>query len=290
MTPLTTRGCGVLNREIKTIKVVTARSCVITFILLTEAESNLKLIMYDEEATDTDLQGKAQGFCHMNESSDSKSFSIDLLGKTITIEQDPSCSNKELGHGAVVWDAAVIFAKYLESSSKYSGNMQDTSVIELGAGCGLAGLTLLLKGAQVTFTDMAPVVKHMTTPNINRIYGQMVSLGSSSIRYQRPDIEICDWTETYPVPASPYDVCLLTDCVFSPTLAKPLVGQILRLTGPKSTILVCHEIRDEEANNAFLEEFGKHFSYKKIPRKKMHKDYNNELVVLLEGKPHRKKK
>lgn len=41
------------------------------------------------------------------------------------------------------------------------------------------------------------------------------------------------------------DIILLTDCVFSAQLAPALVGQIKRLSGPKTEIYCCHEIRDE---------------------------------------------
>ena len=32
-------------------------------------------------------------------------------------------------------------------------------------------------------------------------------------------------------------------------------------SGPKTTVICCHEIRDEEANAAFLLAFGEHFRY-----------------------------
>ena len=52
----------------------------------------------------------------------------------------------------------------------------------------------------------------------------------------------------------------------------------------KTEVIVCHEIRDEEANEAFLNHFGTHFKYSKIPRKKLHPEYCNDLVQLIIGK------
>ncbi len=44
---------------------------------------------------------------------------------------------------------------------------------------------------------------------------------------------------------SPYDYVVLTDCVFAKELAVPLVNTILCCCGPRTTVICCHEIRDE---------------------------------------------
>lgn len=44
-------------------------------------------------------------------------------------------------------------------------DMMGKSVIELGSGCGLAGLAFLLRGASVVLTDLAAVVQNCTKPN-----------------------------------------------------------------------------------------------------------------------------
>lgn len=59
------------------------------------------------------------GYCHFNENGSNGTFTINIFGSDITIDQKPDATN--LGHGAVVWDAAVVFCKYLEhNSSVYS--------------------------------------------------------------------------------------------------------------------------------------------------------------------------
>ena len=62
------------------------------------------------------------------------------------ILQNPD--SRILGHGAVVWDAAVVFAKYMEhnlSQKEFSTTkLKSQTVIELGSGCGLIWLVSLL--------------------------------------------------------------------------------------------------------------------------------------------------
>lgn len=77
-----------------------------------------------------------------------------------------------------------------------------------------------------------------------------------SIKYpiQEPEIRAIDWTKEVAIGADEgsaiatpqaYDIILLTDCVFSMELIDDLVGTINKYSGPKTTLLCCHEIRDE---------------------------------------------
>jgi predicted nicotinamide N-methyase len=106
-------------------------------------------------------------YCHFNEGKDDNSFTTSLFNKEITLRQNPS--NREVGHGAVVWDASIIFAKYMEkNSADYDvRKLKGKSVLELGSGCGLAGIGFMIRGAVVTFTDLDAVVQLLTQRNVN---------------------------------------------------------------------------------------------------------------------------
>ncbi|XP_019410167.1 PREDICTED: protein N-lysine methyltransferase METTL21A isoform X2 [Crocodylus porosus] len=52
---------------------------------------------------------------------------------------------KQLGVAAVVWDAAVVLCSYLETGAM---DLQERSVIELGAGTGLVGIVATLLGRE----------------------------------------------------------------------------------------------------------------------------------------------
>ena len=63
------------------------------------------------------------------------------------------------------------------------------------------------------------------------IDGKSMETGNSSF-----DLLVADF---------PYDYVVLTDCVFAKELAVPLVNTILCCCGPRTTVICCHEIRDE---------------------------------------------
>lgn len=65
----------------------------------------------------------------------------------------------------------------------------------------------------------------------------------------RPVVAPLDWTRPFEcpegAPAPPYDLVLLTDCVFSAELSPSLVDTIVSVAGPKTEVYCCYEIRDE---------------------------------------------
>jgi len=245
----------------------------------------------DNNINEDDNKG---GYCHFNESGNDKTFLINLYGNDIVIEQDPSSN---IGHGASVWDSSVIFSKYIENNpSMFSpSTISGKNCIELGSGIGLAGISLMMLGAKVTFTDLPNVIDQFTKNNSIKIYNQMKSKGSGYLQnIHEPIIRPLDWTwddiqQNETITNSPYDIVLLTDCVFSKYLAPFLVKTIMKCTGPKTQVICSHEIRDEDANNAFKLELKQHFQIKRIPFNKLHPEYQNEFVEVLIAKLNRKK-
>ncbi|EDV23494.1 uncharacterized protein TRIADDRAFT_58173 [Trichoplax adhaerens] len=82
----------------------------------------------------------------------SKSFirQLECCSSTLQIHQ------AEIGDvGCVVWDAALVLAKYLElGHEKGSEDINGKKVIELGAGTGIVGLCAAIIGANVVITDL----------------------------------------------------------------------------------------------------------------------------------------
>ena len=84
------------------------------------------------------------------------------LSRFLLFAQDPASDNL----GTTIWDASVILVRYMEGNPHlYSRRkLQGKRVLELGAGCGLAGMYFALQGAHVTFTDLVRVSSSPSTP------------------------------------------------------------------------------------------------------------------------------
>jgi len=248
---------------------------------------------YEEEGEgegDLEDEGAPQGYCHYNSGGeDSLSFTLRMFHHDITLVQDPSST---VGHGAVIWDAAVVMAKWLEySNPKLFQNISDKTVLELGSGCGLGGISFMLKGSLVTFTDMSSVVQTILARNVSHVYKKLTSQGTiGGFPILEPKVFPLDWSfseseqRASGILESGYDYILLTDCVFSTRLAPFLVATILRCSHAKTIVLCCHEIRDEEANTAFVTELSKHFHIKRVARCKLHPEYKSDFIEIFTGR------
>lgn len=70
----------------------------------------------------------------------------------VLVKKDPTSDNL----GTTIWDASVILVRYMERNPQLYARrkLEGKRVLELGAGCGLAGMYFALQGAHVTFTDL----------------------------------------------------------------------------------------------------------------------------------------
>jgi len=97
-------------------------------------------------------------------------------------------------------------------------------VIELGAGCGLAGLALakIKQGVDVLLTDLVEA-EEITGRNIS---SAMIK-GSSMATF-----EVLDWTRPLPPSAQGlFDLILVADCTYNADFIPALVAHCLRLSG-----------------------------------------------------------
>jgi hypothetical protein len=119
----------------------------------------------DEDSDELTESTKNMGYCHFNEDGSQTLFAINVFGVDLVIRQNPA--SRSLGHGAVVWDASVILAKYMEFTPKLfnATALTGKTVLELGSGCGLGGICFMMKGARVLFSDLRVVVEELTANN-----------------------------------------------------------------------------------------------------------------------------
>ncbi|XP_076957569.1 uncharacterized protein LOC143633105 [Bidens hawaiensis] len=80
------------------------------------------------------------------------------MGYQLQFSQDPN--SKHLG--TTVWDASMVLVKYLEKNCRKGrfcpSKLKGKRVIELGAGCGVAGFGMALLGCDVVSTDQVEVL------------------------------------------------------------------------------------------------------------------------------------
>lgn len=117
-------------------------------------------------------------------------------------------------------------------------------MIELGAGCGLAGFGMALLGGDVTTTDQAEVLP-LLMRNVERNRSWISQSNSDSDSVGSITVAELDWGNKEHIKAvePPFDYIVGTDIVYSEHLLQPLMETITALSGPKTKILLGYEIR-----------------------------------------------
>ncbi|XP_010532292.1 PREDICTED: protein-lysine methyltransferase METTL21D [Tarenaya hassleriana] len=208
-------------------------------------------------------------------------ITLEVMGHELHFAQDPN--SKHLG--TTVWDASMVFAKYLEKNCRKGrfnpSKLKGKRVIELGAGCGVAGFAMAMLGCDVISTDqreVLPLLKRNVEWNTSRI----VQTNSTSESFGSLEVAELDWGNEVHIKAvePPFDYIIGTDVVYAEQLLEPLLRTIIGLSGPKTTVMLGYEIRSTSIHEKMLQIWKDNFEVKIIPRSKMDGKYQDPSIHL----------
>ncbi|XP_049833234.1 protein N-lysine methyltransferase METTL21D-like [Schistocerca gregaria] len=189
---------------------------------------------------------------------------------------------KEVGNvSCVVWDAAIVLAKYLEVENLRNKSwLKGSSVVELGAGLGCVGLTASCLGAHVTMTDLPeimPLMRHNIDVN-RHLWTQ--SGGSATAEILRWGEEVSEVKEI--------SLLLLADCVYYEESVEPLYETINALAGHETEIIICQELRSSELQiqlwKKFMQLLEEKFQMVHIKESEQHPEFHSFDICILRGK------
>ncbi|KAL5565789.1 hypothetical protein UlMin_028953 [Ulmus minor] len=207
------------------------------------------------------------------------SMSLEVMGHELQFSQDPN--SKHLG--TTVWDASLVFIKFLEKNSRRGtfspSKLKGKRVIELGAGCGVAGFGMALLGCDVVATDQIEVLP-LLRRNVERNTSSIMQLNPDSFgSIQAAEL---NWGNESDIRAvgPPFDYIIGTDVVYAEHLLDPLLQTIFALSGPKTTIMMGYEIRSTSVHEQMLNMWKQHFEVKTVPSSKMDETYQHPSIQL----------
>ncbi|KAF1576012.1 Protein N-lysine methyltransferase METTL21A, partial [Eudyptes moseleyi] len=192
----------------------------------------------------------------------SPSATYRFASHTIRLKQDW----RRLGVAAVVWDAAVVLCAYLEMGGI---DLRDRSVIELGAGTGLLGISIVLQmlylwtlticlrlllyrlGARVTITDRAAALEFLESN---------VQANLPSELRPRAVVKELTWGKDLGnFPPGAFDFILGADIVYLEETFAELLQTLEYLCSEQTVILLSCRIRYER-DHKFLKMLRSRFS------------------------------
>ncbi|KAL8197889.1 hypothetical protein R6Q57_030125 [Mikania cordata] len=206
---------------------------------------------------------------------------FEVMGYQLQFSQDPN--SKHLG--TTVWDASMVLVKYLEKNCRKGrfspSKLKGKRVIELGAGCGVAGFGMALLGCDVVSTDQVEVLP-LLMRNIERNTSRIMQMNSDADSIGSITAAELSWGNNDHIRAlyPPFDYIIGTDVVYAEHLLEPLLQTLLALAGPKTTILIGYEIRSTNVHEQMIQLWKKHFEVKIVPKSKMDIKYQHPSIQL----------
>ncbi|XP_019721071.1 protein N-lysine methyltransferase METTL21D [Hippocampus comes] len=186
--------------------------------------------------------------------------------------------------GCVVWDAAIVLAKYLETKQFYDPSSgvnlwAGQRVVELGAGTGVVGLMAATLGANVSVTDLEDL---QTLLKVN-IQGNQALISGGSIT-----AKVLKWGEDVSGFLPHPNYVLMADCIYYKQSVTPLVETLKLLSGPETCIICCYEQRTEGINpkveKQFFELLQQSFNCEEIPLSKHDSEFSSPDIHILHFK------
>ena len=135
------------------------------------------------------------------------------------------------GFASTIWDSAIVLSRMFELQGLHTTASHASTCIELGAGCGLVGLTLSVLGYNVVMTDL---------PGNLRLLRANVRANTDASSHRAPRVRPLTWGEPLtPELALPaYDMVVGTDLFYAREAMPQLVESLLMLTGPQTVMLL----------------------------------------------------
>ncbi|KAI8081478.1 putative methyltransferase-domain-containing protein [Halteromyces radiatus] len=249
-------------------------------------------------------------------------LTIHIDDTDIVLVQDPHSNHL----GGYVWLSSIVFCTYLSAlhAGMHKGRGQRHEWIhmdhgkrwvELGSGVGLIGLMLHRLGIEhVMVTDIAELVPTLErNVEANGILVQSIT-GRRKNEKSMEDysnmavvVEPLLWNDDDAIghvkSAGPIDYIVACDCIYSEASAVGLVMTMDKLAGPDTIIICLSEVRNQAAQDTFMEQANRVFSVDLIPPEQWRKkvtgvDFDETLnlyrlcksTILPHMKDRRKKK
>eukprot|EP00389_Voromonas_pontica_P008815 GDKH01013418.1.p1 GENE.GDKH01013418.1~~GDKH01013418.1.p1 ORF type:complete len:293 (-),score=39.63 GDKH01013418.1:397-1275(-) len=206
--------------------------------------------------------------------------------KSLTFQQQPAKrSNGETddwdedASGRYIWDAAMVLGHYLGMDTVCRTlDLSGKRVIELGAGCGMPGISLACRhsNTEVWLTDLPTNLELLTT---NSLANHPVAAARGSQLKVHPLV----WGEEMAAALQPpFDVVIGADVVYDPHTFEDLVSTLAALGDNHTTYLLAFEERWSDVTRFFFRDLSEEFEWDEIPLAAQHPDYRHPSIRLLQ--------
>ncbi|KAJ1379721.1 S-adenosyl-L-methionine-dependent methyltransferase [Sesbania bispinosa] len=192
----------------------------------------------------------------------------------LSLHQD----NGSMHVGTSVWPCSLVLVKFADRWTRAPPNPNPYSqlldfrgkrAVELGCGCGVAGMGLYLLGlTDIILTDIAPVM-----PALKRNLKVNKPILRKNLKHS-----ILYWNNPNQIAAinPPFDLVIVADVVYIEESVPSLVSAMESLLAQDGVVLLGYQLRSPEAHRLFWELCNQVFDVEKVPHDHLHPEYAYE--------------
>ncbi|XP_042506471.1 protein N-lysine methyltransferase METTL21A-like [Macadamia integrifolia] len=166
---------------------------------------------------------------------------VEVAGNTVTIHEADDVYDPVTGRaltGSWVWDSAFILSEWMVHHGRLDFDLHGRTVVELGAGTGLPGLTAALLGANhVVLTDVAQLLPGLQKNVEANSLGDRVEV--RELLWGLDDLRTSGVGELEDV-----DLVLMSDVFFDASEMRALAKTLKRLCGRETRVWSASEVRE----------------------------------------------
>ncbi|KAF7805978.1 protein N-lysine methyltransferase METTL21A [Senna tora] len=207
---------------------------------------------------------------------DSPVIELAVRHGVLSLQQD----NGSMHVGTSVWPCSLVLVKFAErwapplppnTPNPYSDllDFRSKRAVELGTGCGVAGMGLYLLGlTDIVLTDIAPVM-----PALKRNLKINKPVLGKNLKHS-----ILYWNNLDQIRAlnPPFDFVIATDVVYIEESVGLLLSAMEALLADNGVVLLGYQLRSPEAHKLFWELCEEMFVIDKVPHDHLHPEYAYE--------------
>jgi len=215
----------------------------------------------------SDSWGERERWSHRKD----PTYEFEVNDVELTLRQSWQLLSEAGNTGAGIWDAAVVMAKFLERWAEPLGLKKGAHCMELGAGCGLAGLAAVALGGKCTLTDRGAE----DTVSILRSNASRNFESSEMVR-------VCEYTWGEAVPENSLQFAIGSDLLVCDASIEPLVDALMVICGDGTKMWLTAELRNQDVFAAFVNcAVTAGLRITRIPSEMQHQEYCAPYVVLM---------
>ncbi|XP_020229398.1 EEF1A lysine methyltransferase 3 [Cajanus cajan] len=204
---------------------------------------------------------------------DSPVIELPVGDAVLSLQQD----NGSMHVGSTVWPCSLVLVKFAErwapplDPNPYAHvlDFKSKRAVELGTGCGVAGMGLYLLGlTDLVLTDIAPVM-----PALKRNLKVNKPILRKALKHS-----VLYWNNAHQIAAlnPPFDFVIATDVVYIRESVPSLVSAMEALVSDDGVVLLGYQLRAPEAHHLFWELCDNTFHVQNVPHEHLHPDYAYE--------------